>query len=237
MEYERKTLIGHFSRFSQFYKGRERGIWERGQFEAGEKNGTFLPDDEFTLERFVEHVGGNGRSYGIHLLDSQNRVRFCMFDIDAYPRTAPQNEMVRNLRALKPSVIHMRNTLYAMGVDARNLLIEFSGTGFHLWMFYDVPIAATEVKAWMSAALERSELDGIPFKPQRIEITDKHNGDKVWLPLRINSNQGNRSVFIRDLEGFDPENYDQKLDFTVIEKVVPMTTEDLRRISAQLGPA
>lgn len=237
MEYEHKALVGYFSRFSQLYKGRERGIWERGQFEASEKNGTFLPDDEFTLERFVEHVGGNGRSYGIHLLDSQNRVRFCMFDIDAYPRTAPQKEMVRNLRALKPSVIHLRNTLYAIGVGAQNLLIEFSGTGFHLWMFYDVPIAATGVKAWMSAALERSKLDGIPFKPQRTEITDKHNGDKVWLPLRMNSNQGNRSVFIRDLDGFDPENYDQKADFTVVEKVVPMTTEDLRRISAQLGPA
>lgn len=227
----------YFTRFSQLYRGRERGIWERSRFEVSENNGAFLPDEAFTQERFLEHVSGEGRSYGVHLLDAQNRVCFCMYDMDACPRTAPADEMIRNLRALKPSVMHMRDTLYDVGVAPANLLIEFSGTGFHLWMFYAYPFPAAEVKDWMSRALRRSGLQGIPFKPQRTEITEKHNGDKVWLPLRVNSNQGNRSVFIGDLEGFDPSDYDQRLDFSLVENVMPLAGENLDLIRARLGEA
>jgi hypothetical protein len=129
----------HFARFSRLYRGRERGIWERGRFEVSENNGVFLPDEVLTVERFVEHASGEGRSYGIHLLDAQNCVNFSMYDMDAHPRTAPAPEMLRQLRMLKPLVLHMCATLYDIGIARENLLLEFSGTGYHLWLFYAEP--------------------------------------------------------------------------------------------------
>lgn len=225
----------HFARFSRLYRGRERGIWERGRFEVSENNGVFLPDEVLTVERFVEHASGEGRSYGIHLLDAQNCVNFSMYDMDAHPRTLPAPEMLRQLRMLKPLVLHMCATLYDIGIARENLLLEFSGTGYHLWLFYAEPQPAVEIRAWMSRALVKSAIEGHAFKPVRTEITATHNGDKVWLPLRVNSNQGNRSVFIDDLARFDPGDYDQRVDFSRLDAVVPLSRERLSEITARLA--
>ncbi len=225
-----------FERFTALYRGRERGIWERGPAEASEKNGAFLADQTLTLERFREHLSGAGRSYGLNLLDARNRVRFCMYDMDAYPRNAPRAEMLQKLRELKPRALQLRDALRAAGIGPDRLLLEFSGTGFHFWMFYADPQPAAEVKDWMAALLRRAGLKGVPFKPQRTEATDSHAGDKVWLPLRINSNQGSRSVFIRNLDRFDPGGGEDDAGLDLLEAVRPIAAEELARLRRELGP-
>lgn len=51
-------LQAAYALFAQLYRGRERGIRKRGPTEAGGRNGTFLPEETLTLDRFPEHIGG-----------------------------------------------------------------------------------------------------------------------------------------------------------------------------------
>ncbi len=84
-------------------------------------------------------------------------------------------------------------------------------------------MSAKAVKSMAQYVLHRSGLTHLPFYPRRIE--DSQHGDRVQLPLRINRNSSKRSVFVRTLEQFDPERYDETPDFSILEEVDPVNSD------------
>ncbi len=58
-----------------------------------------------------------------------------------------------------------------------------------------------------SFKIDKSNLTETRFYPRKAEPGTY--GDVVQLPFRKNDNTGRRSNLIKDLESFDPENYDE----------------------------
>lgn len=172
------------------------------------------PLEDLTPEAWQDHVG-NGPQVGAYVQRADGKVRFSMFDIDISPRDASRAEMLRQMEDLKPVALRARAALERSGLTRQQVLVEFSGTGYHLWLFYEEPVPAALIQRIMLGVQNRVGL-GASYKPRFPFEMDR---DRVWFPLRINLKQGIRSVFVADLEGFDPANYPQELDLRPLATV------------------
>ena len=131
----------------------------------------------------------------------------------------------------KRETARIMQTLMEMGLDRRNLLIEFPTVGFHLLLFFDQPVPANALKTVMRFVLRKSGLEQVPFYPRQVE--DAPWGDRVQLPLRINLNTTRRSNFVQDLESFDPEHYAAEPDFSALEQVIPIHSGWVREMTSR----
>ncbi|MCL5961907.1 MAG: hypothetical protein M1358_21785 [Chloroflexi bacterium] len=168
-------------------------------FKGGEEREDAEELAELTEDAWLDHLHA-GPHLGAFVQRADGRATYSMFDIDIAPRNAPRVEMLRQMEDLKPLALRVRDVLEAKGLSRQQVLAEFSGTGYHLWTFYEEPVPAALIQRLTLRILARVGVD-VPFKPRYPFERDK---DKVWLPLRVNRNQGVRSTLIGDLEDFDP---------------------------------
>lgn len=211
-----------YEAFVRLYKGRNDVIAEWRDTEYFTLQGAGL-----TFERFFDHVQLKKR-YAIYNKDDANQVSFGLFDIDARPVNQGWEKLVPLFPEKKRETSRVIQTLLDMGLDRRNMLIEFPTVGFHLFIFFHKPVPARALKTLMRFVLERSGLEQIPFYPRQVE--DSLWGDRIQLPLRVNVNTSRRSNFVRDLESFEPENYSDEPDFALLEEISLIGAEWLRRV-------
>ncbi len=211
---EEQAWRARYDLFVSLYRGREDVIAEHRNGEYEPVEGTGL-----TFERFLEHVRKE-KTYAVYNKDDAGMVRFGLFDVDIFPRNEGWEKLLPFMDEKKQETSRIMQTLLEMGLERRNLLIEFPTVGFHLFLFFDGPVPARDLKALMGFVLKRAGLEKIPFYPRKVE--GSRWGDRIQLPLRINRNTSRRSNFIRDLDSFDPERYDENPDFSVLQGVVPI---------------
>jgi hypothetical protein len=211
---EERMWRSRYELFARLYKGRDDVIAEHRDGEYAPVEGSGL-----TLERFLDHVRLK-KTYAVYNKDNAGMVNFGLFDVDVFPRDKGWAPILAAMGEKKKETALIIQTLADMGLERRNLLIEFPTVGFHLFLFFDNPVPAKALKSLMGFVLKRSGLEKIPFYPRKVEGSPW--GDRVQLPLRINRNTSRRSNFIHDLESFDPEHYDNEPDFSVLEEVVPI---------------
>lgn len=188
--------------------------------EAGQEDRESLA--ELTLDVWQDHLG-SGPHVGAYLQRADGKVRFSMFDIDVWPRDVPRAEMLRQMEDLRPSALRAREALEHFGLSREQVLVEFSGTGYHLWVFYEEPIPAALAQRFMQRAQARAGSE-LVYKPRYPFERDR---DRVWLPLRVNHNQGMRSTFVEDLETFDPSQYPQEVN---LRSLVTVQQVDIKRV-------
>lgn len=212
--HEEELWLRHYETFIRLYKGRDDVI-------AEQRDGEYFPVEGsgFTFERFLEHVGMK-KTYALYNKDDAGMVSFGLFDVDVFPRNRGWAAILSSMGEKKRETALIMQTLIVMGLERQNMLIEFPTVGYHLFIFFDKPVPAKSLKILMKFVLERCGCTNIPFYPRKVE--DAPWGDRLQLPLRINLNTSRRSNFIRDLETFDPERYDDKPDFSVLDDVVPI---------------
>jgi hypothetical protein len=203
-----------YQSFVRLYKGRDDVIAERlnGEYVALEGAG-------LTFERFMEHIRLQ-KTYALYNKDDAGMVNLGLFDVDVVQRNRGWDAILPELEEKKKETALIMQTLRDMGLQDRNMLLEFPTVGFHLLIFFNEPVPAKELKALMRFVLASSGLEHVPSYPKKTE--DAPWGDRMQLPLRINLNTSKRSNFIRDLESFAPERYDEEPDFPVLEDVVPI---------------
>lgn len=212
-----------YEAFTRLYKGRDDVIAAR----MG-KDGEYvdLTGAGLTFDRFCEHVQMKN-TYALYNLDDQGRVSFALFDVDVFPRDQGWEKLLLSMDEKRQETKRIMHTLYGMGLERRNLLVEFPTVGYHLLLFFAQPVPGTSVKRIMKRVLNEANVDKIPFYPKKIE--GSRWGDRVQLPLRINLNTSRRSTFVRDLDAFDPEHYDAEPDWTILDEVQPVSPEWVQR--------
>ncbi len=203
-----------YETFIRLYRGRDDMIAElkNGKYVAVEGAG-------LTFDRFMDHVHLR-KTYAVYNMDPRKRVSFGLFDVDVFPRDEGWEKILSSLETKRSEAALIVKTLREMGLKSNNILIEFPTVGFHVLLFFKDPLPAKALKTLMGNVLQRCNLTHIPFYPRKIEGSPY--GDTVQLPLRINRNTSKRSNFVRDLDSFDPEHYDDNPDFSVLADVVPI---------------
>jgi hypothetical protein len=201
-----------YAAFVRLYKGRDDVIAERQNGEYVALKGAGL-----TFERFRDHVLMR-KTYAVYNMDDAGRVNFGLFDVDVLQRDRGWDAILPELEEKRRETALIMQTLTDMGLQRRNMLLEFPTVGYHLLIFFDEPVPAKALKTLMGFVLERCGLASIPFYPRK--VADSPWGDRAQLPLRINLNTSKRSNFIRDLDSFDPVKYDDEPDYSALEEVV-----------------
>ena len=224
-----KELIWHhrYKIFTSLYKGREDVIAEH-------RNGEYVPveGEGLTFERFLDHVQLK-KTFAVYNKDDAGKVNFGLFDVDVFPRDKGWEPILPALEGKKRDTLLIMRTLEEMGVERRNLLVEFPTVGYHLLIFFDQPVSARALKKVMGLVLQRSGLEQIPFYPRKVDDTPW--GDRVQLPLRINNNTSRRSNFVSDLESFDPEHYSDEPNFDLLDQIVPISSGWVSSVLAKYG--
>ena len=162
-----KELIWHhrYKIFTSLYKGREDVIAEH-------RNGEYVPveGEGLTFERFLDHVQLK-KTFAVYNKDDAGKVNFGLFDVDVFPRDKGWEPILPALEGKKRDTLLIMRTLEEMGVERRNLLIEFPTVGYHLLIFFDQPVSARALKKVMGLVLQRSGLEQIPFYPRKVDDT------------------------------------------------------------------
>ncbi|MFB3887300.1 MAG: hypothetical protein ACE144_18930 [Thermodesulfobacteriota bacterium] len=201
-----------YKKFIRLYKGREDVIAEQG----GDGQYQDIAGQGLTFERFLDHVRLR-KTYAIYHMDDSKKVGFGLFDVDVFPRDQEWNSLLSGIEEKRKEAIRIVKTLMEMGLKRQQILLEFPTVGFHVVIFFMSPVEVRRLKELMETVLKRANLIKIPFYPK--DHPKNRWGDRVQLPLRINRNTSRRSNFIRDLNRFDPENYDPNPDFAILEEV------------------
>ncbi len=217
-----------YETFVRLYPGRDDVVAERrdGRYVA-------VPGAGLTFERFVDHAR-MGATYAIYNKDDAGKVGFGMFDLDILPRDQGWEKLLLSMGQKKRETALIMQTLMEMGLERRNMLVEFPTVGFHLLLPFDQPVPAKALKTVMGLVLAKSSLEGIPFYPRQVN-DDAPWGDRVQLPLRVNLNTNHRSNFIRDLEAFDPENYSTEPDYAALDGVAPIDPRWVQSVVDKYG--
>ena len=216
-----------YEAFVRLYKGRDDVIAERQNGEYVALQGAGL-----TFERFLDHVFMK-KTYAVYNKDDAGRVNFGLFDVDVLQRGRGWDAILPELEEKRRETALIMQTLVGMGLQRRNMLLEFPTVGFHLLIFFDNPVPAKALKTVMRFVLQRSGLEQVPSYPKK---TEQARGDRVQLPLRINLNTSKRSNFIRDLDSFDPAKYDDEPDFSALEEVVLIDAKWVPRMMEKYDP-
>jgi hypothetical protein len=96
-------------------------------------------------EALADHLSG-AASYGVYTMDPTcDTVRYAVFDLDTYDDDALRCLCHEVEKLVAPSA-------FVWGVQGRHrncLLLENSGgKGYHIWLFFDIPVSASRVRRW-----------------------------------------------------------------------------------------
>lgn len=121
-------------------------VHRRDVFAQQQESGAYYPCRyPITEDDVQEHLDGMA-SYGSYVIDPQTQtVRHLCFDLDTHDADA-QAHLVR-------CVEHLVERAWAPQVPARyhSLLLEWSGNkGTHVWLFFDGPVDAANVRRWVA---------------------------------------------------------------------------------------
>ncbi len=177
-----------------------------------------MEGEGLTLDRFRDHVQMKD-TYTIYNRDDAGMVRFGLFDLDIFPRDQGWPNLLRALPGRKEEALRLVRTLVETGLSPANILAEFPTVGYHILIFFRSPVPARDLKAAMAAVLRRGGLPDVPCYPRKV---DEPWGDRIQLPLRVNLNTGRRSNFVADLPAFDPLDYPDEPDFSLLDRVTPV---------------
>lgn len=214
---ERLVVNVSFELFKQLFASPGTRLFKEA---PGGKVGEELQD--LTPEAWQDHIG-DGPHLGAFVQRADGTVQFSMFDIDISPLGAPREEMLRQMEILKPQAIKVRDALMAGGLTPEQVLVEYSGSGYHLWIFFEAPLPAAMARWVMLGACKRAGLD-LRYKPCHLEEPAK---DRVWLPMRINRSQQVRSVWVADLASFNPAQYHAEVDLEFLAGVRTVEAEKI----------
>lgn len=163
-----------------------------------------------TITKFIilNHLQGNSYNatdvIGIYPLFSNGTCRFIVFDFDNHDKGAEERDFANTDDTWIEEVEAMREICVLNGIDP---LVERSrsGKGVHIWIFFDKPIAASLVRKFGFALLDKGaeQVNLKSFKyydrmlPAQDSLSDNRSlGNLIALPLQGKALQDGNSAFI-----------------------------------------
>lgn len=155
----------------QVFHGREGFIAyqpEGGTFKPLKLDASGVPLDKF-LDRHTQTS-----SCGFYLLTASSEVYVACCDFDDHSGSNPD---------AIPEAVSFLKFLNKHGFPAY-LERSWSGTGAHVWVFFDGPIAGAEARMFLRGALNDCELEAIETYPRQPALTsEKPLGNLIRYPL------------------------------------------------------
>lgn len=161
-----------------------------------------------TKKDILNHLQGNAYNasdvIGVYPLLSNGTCRFMVFDFDNHDKGADEKDFANSDDAWVEEVESMREICVLNGIEP---LVERSrsGRGAHVWIFFDKPIAASFVRKFGFALLDKGaeQINLKSFKyydrmlPAQDSLPeDSAVGNLIALPLQGKALQDGNSAFI-----------------------------------------
>ena len=161
-----------------------------------------------TKKDILNHLQGNAYNasdvIGIYPLLSNGTCRFMVFDFDNHDKGADEKDFANSDNTWVEEVESMREICVLNGIEP---LVERSrsGRGAHVWIFFDKPIAASFVRKFGFALLDKGaeQINLKSFKyydrmlPAQDSLPeDSAVGNLIALPLQGKALQDGNSAFI-----------------------------------------
>lgn len=161
-----------------------------------------------TKKDILNHLQGNAYNasdvIGVYPLLSNGTCRFMVFDFDNHDKDAEEKDFANSDDTWVEEVESMREICVLNGIEP---LVERSrsGRGAHVWIFFDKPIAASFVRKFGFALLEKGaeQINLKSFKyydrmlPAQDSLPEESAvGNLIALPLQGKALQDGNSAFI-----------------------------------------
>lgn len=161
-----------------------------------------------TKKDILNHLQGNAYNasdvIGIYPLLSNGTCRFMVFDFDNHDKGADEKDFANSDDTWVEEVESMREICVLNGIEP---LVERSrsGRGAHVWIFFDKPIAASMVRKFGLALLDKGaeQVNLKSFKyydrmlPEQDSLPEDNDiGNLIALPLQGKALQDGNSAFI-----------------------------------------
>lgn len=187
-------------RFMALFSGRE-DVFARQWVDKNEGKSGYVPVRRaICLQDVEDHLLGR-KTYGIYLLNSDNKVRCGVIDVDIVSRFRTGKIAAQDRRVLQREKNYLESRIYQMCRDLGiSPLMEFSGNkGFHFWFLFERPVAAEKVKSLLQQLAQPLNKDLTAFDlevfPKQDQLKGKGLGNLVKLPLGIHRFSGKPSFF------------------------------------------
>ena len=163
---------------------------------------------KITKYDILNHLQGNAHNasdvIGVYPLLNNGTCRFMVFDFDNHDKGAEEKDFANVDDTWVEEVEAMREICVLNGIDP---LVErsMSGKGAHVWIFFDKPIAASLVRKFGFALLDRGaeQVNLKSFKcydrmlPAQDSLLDNSSfGNLIALPLQGKALQDGNSAFV-----------------------------------------
>lgn len=194
----------------------------RADYVAVGQGATFAPQFSVvgaTSEMMHQHLNGT-RCHGFYLLDAENRVYCSVVDFDNKP-AHPDPLWKEKAEKLYIVLSHLQLSPVVE--------LSQSGSGCHVWIFFDEPVEAWLARAWWKELSAKIEVDMKEVYPRQDELK-RDAEDKLGLGNLIRYPLFNLSSFV------DVENEWAALpELEVLQGIRRTSATDLNTIAFQLG--
>ena len=138
------------------------------------------------------------KTIGIYQLKKDTTIKFAAYDIDIKKTYLDSDNRYVYEENSKSVARKLKEEL-----DSENIksYMEFTGNrGYHIWIFFDIPVMSYKVKPVMEDILSRIELEeGIDIEifPKQTEL---HGGlgNLIKIPLGVHKKTGEKCLFVDD---------------------------------------
>lgn len=218
------------SLFIKLFSGRE-GLFAKQWINEYGKIGYSPIHKPLEQEDVLKHINGK-HTLGIYLLRMDNTVNFAVLDLDVSKKIImQQGSMSIDLwQSVLSDAVKIKRFFKNLEI---NVYMESSGwKGIHIWIFFEAPIKATEVREFLKTILKKvgPPPEGINREifPLQQSIRENAFGSLIKLPLGIHRLTGKRCLFI-DNEGNPVEN-----QIAHLWNIVPVKIETFRKAQSLL---
>lgn len=140
---------------------------------------------ELTDEDIRKHLAGE-HVVGVYELDRNSNVKWICWDFDAHDGDGTK---------AKEDALKLFSQLRKNEVYKKACLLEHSGGGYHVWLFFSEPLPAAGAK-WLAEELAREAEVEAEIFPKQESLPPDGVGSLVKLPMGRNLKWGNWSVLL-----------------------------------------
>lgn len=222
------------SRYLEYFRGRGECFARQWADKEAGTQGYVPVRRPMEAQDVLEHIQGR-KTYGIYLLQEDNRVSLAVVDADIHPRLRSSQISAGDRDLLRREGDYLLARLPEMASELDlPCLTEFSGgKGYHFWFFFSDPVPADLPRKALNRLVKRIQPDLSCFNlevfPKQDQLTGKGLGNLVKLPLGIHRGTGKQSHFLK-ISDRDPW-----IQMVLLESMKRINTEALERAAGLIG--
>jgi hypothetical protein len=203
-------------KFVDLFPGRE-GVYARQWINEKNETGYSPVREHFSPKVAKNHLMGN-ITVGSYQLRIDGTLMWAAFDIDLNKKYREKMQAdkknIDNESILKTVFNTAKEIHFILKRLSIPSIIEFSGfKGYHVWLFFQSPLPAFQVKIFMNGILKQAAFDSekidVEIFPKQVKLKENGLGNLVKLPLGIHKRTNKFSFFVDE----NGEKIDNQFEF------------------------